>query len=151
MLQAVITRRKSRVKALPRRVVPASSGPKGPSPHDEMLARFSQAWIDDIPRWRQILDDLLESDALGYSISEIIYTEKMWEGRKVLVPGLIQKRDQDAFAFRLDTHELLWDPTRSFFGDSTVEVDRVYPGKHIRMSMGSTNNPWGEALVRLAH
>lgn len=151
VLQAVITRRKSRVKALPRRVVPASSGPDGPTPHDEMLARFSQAWIDQIPRWRQILDDLLESDALGHAISEIIYAERMWEGRKVLVPGMIQKRDQDSFSYRLDTHELLWDPTQSFFGDSVVEVDRVYPGKHIRMSMGSTNNPWGEALARLAH
>lgn len=150
--QTIVRRRKDRVLALDRKVMASTIAEDGPDENDERLARFTRAWMDNLAKLKQVWEDMLEADAMGYSVSEVIWGDAIWEGMAVFWPVAIQKRDQNYFSFEISTHDLLYDPNRFFTpGSSMQNMDERFPGKFIRMSFGPTNNPWGEALMRNLH
>jgi len=149
--QTIVRRRKDRPLALDRKIVPSTVGKDGPDENDERLARFTSAWMANIPKLKQVWEDMLEADFLGYSVEEIMWGPATWEGMQVFVPIFLMKRDQNYFSFDITTHDLLYSPNQNFVANQFNNMDDLFPGKFMRMSFGPTNNPWGEALARLFH
>ncbi len=141
-IASLLQTRRLGVLSKEREIVPASE-----SQRDIEIADFVRRTLDDVPRFDEDLDGLLDAVSKGFSVAEVLWRIESSAlggsgGGRVLIED-IRSRKQDRFVFSSDGELRLLTPERPFEGVA------LPPRKFLVHRHGRRyENPYGEAVLK---
>src|SRR3990172_1054121 len=113
---------------------------------DIEAAEFLRFVFDQIEDFDVALADMLSALRTGFSVTEILWVEDVWNGKDVIVPRRFLSRDPDRFRFDTNLHLRLRTKDEPYQG---VDVTDKYPLKFVVHTHQSRyRNPYGVSALR---